>query len=77
MNKEEIVKHYTRATRSEQSALTQYAREWLAKNGIQISRDSLHHWRNKEMTRSPLNGKYRQAYEYAIKEAEKRAEIAQ
>jgi len=67
MSKQEIIDHYTKATKSQQDAITRAAREWLRSKGIIVGRDSLHHWRNNPTPRSPLAPKYRQAYAAAIR----------
>lgn len=67
MSKEEIVKAYTAATKSEQDAITAAARKWLASKGINVGRDSLRHWRNNPTQRSPLAPKYKQAYTHAMR----------
>lgn len=73
MSKEEFLKIYSAATKSEQDALTRAAREWLKSNGITVGRDSLRHWRSNPTKRSPLAPKYLKAYQYAFQQIAKRA----
>lgn len=66
MTKQEVLRLYEAATKSEKDAITSAAREYLTGRKITVNRQSLDYWRRNEMPRSPLARRYLEAYRIAI-----------
>lgn len=67
MNKQEITSRYNRLKHAEKCAVTEAALDYLADDGIMVARNTLYYWRNTPHSRSPLDGKYLEAFQYAFK----------
>lgn len=68
MTKKIAIEIYRRLSAVDQKKVTKAARKWLSSRGIMVTRGSLVYWRNTEMTKSPLDPVYLQAYREALKQ---------
>ena len=68
MTHAEIVAAYMKAGKSGQSRITRAARRYLKEKGVEVSQQSIEHFRRNGPRRSPLAEHYSRALAAAIKE---------